>query len=114
MVTAIKAKGSVNDGYLFHMVGPKSEIPTGTFEGFKITNGSLYTETDTGVTNIYDETSQKWVVKSSGGSSGVIIDLDGDGVADDVATDQQIQDITDGLWNDNEVEDMDEPVDDEL
>ena len=92
------------DRYLFKLAGKAEEKPVGTFNGKTIANGSTYAETDTGERCIYDEEDQKWTkTKSSGGSGGGPKDLDGDGIDDTIATDDDITGIIDDIWPDQVV-----------
>ena len=87
------------DKYLFHLAGKSDEKPTGRYEGKIIANGSTYIETDTGVGCVYDEETQKWT-KASGSGGGGPKDLDGDGIDDAVATQDDVNNILDDVWPD--------------
>lgn len=103
MITVIKSEGQHYgpNRFRFIMVGLSSEKPIEKHEGVEIVNGSIYTEADTGKTYIYNEAAKSWTEKTGGGGGGGSIkDLDGDGIPDDIATQDDIDDIIGGIYGD--------------
>lgn len=72
MITLQKYAGEYNRAIL-ELGGLSSDTkPTNKFEDTFVTNGSTFTEIDTGNTYMYDESNKEWnMVTTSGGGTGV-------------------------------------------
>lgn len=82
----------------FRFFGLKDdEKPTVSYKGEPIANGSLFVEAETGITYDYDGAGAAWIKRANSGGGGG--DIDGDGVPDTIAGNDEIDSMINDIFN---------------
>lgn len=62
MVSVTSFNGRTLTGMLELSGKSTDEKPVGSYEGYRIMNGSTFVEMDTGMVYFYDEEAQQWII----------------------------------------------------